>query len=132
MECGSDQVSFQVLRFVPRDKVVVLGLVSTTDPTLEDEDVLLRHIDQASAFLDVDQLALSPQCGFAPLADRGSSSESDQWRKLELVLRSGALPAPISPSNEQRIGPALGRDSIRLGVVGAIGGGVHRLLFRIS
>ncbi len=50
-------------------------------------------------------------------------------RKLELVLRSGALPAPISPTNEQRIGPSLGRDSIRLGVEGAIGGGLLVLIF---
>jgi preprotein translocase subunit SecD len=52
-------------------------------------------------------------------------------RKLELVLRSGALPAPISPSNEQRIGPSLGRDSIRLGLEGALGGAVVVLLFMI-
>lgn len=50
-------------------------------------------------------------------------------RNLELVLRSGALPAPISPSNEQRIGPSLGRDAIRLGVEGAIGGATLVLLF---
>ncbi len=52
-------------------------------------------------------------------------------KQLELVLRSGALPAPISPSNEQRIGPSLGRDSIRLGVEGAAAGGVLVLLFMI-
>lgn len=52
-------------------------------------------------------------------------------RKLELVLRSGALPAPISPSNEQRIGPSLGADAIRLGVQGAIGGGVLVLIFMV-
>ncbi|HWA75176.1 MAG TPA: protein translocase subunit SecD [Polyangiaceae bacterium] len=52
-------------------------------------------------------------------------------RKLELVLRSGALPAPISPSNEQRIGPTLGRDAIELGVQGAIGGSVLVLLFML-
>ena len=52
-------------------------------------------------------------------------------RKLELVLRSGALPAPISPSNEQRIGPSLGADSIKLGVQGAIGGGCLVLLFML-
>jgi preprotein translocase subunit SecD len=52
-------------------------------------------------------------------------------RKLELVLRSGALPAPISPTNEQRIGPSLGRDSIALGVEGAIGGAFIVLLFMI-
>ncbi len=52
-------------------------------------------------------------------------------RKLELVLRSGALPAPISPTNEQRIGPSLGRDTIRLGVEGALGGGLIVLLFML-
>lgn len=52
-------------------------------------------------------------------------------RKLELVLRSGALPAPISPSNEQRIGPSLGRDSIKLGVQGAIGGGLIVLVLMV-
>jgi preprotein translocase subunit SecD len=52
-------------------------------------------------------------------------------RKLELVLRSGALPAPISPSNEQRIGPTLGRDAIELGVQGAIGGSILVLLFML-
>lgn len=52
-------------------------------------------------------------------------------KKLELVLRSGALPAPISPNNEQRIGPSLGADSIRLGVQGAVGGGLLVLLFMV-
>lgn len=52
-------------------------------------------------------------------------------RKLELVLRSGALPAPISPSNEQRIGPSLGRDAINLGVQGALGGSVLVLIFMV-
>jgi len=52
-------------------------------------------------------------------------------RKLELVLRSGALPAPISPSNEQRIGPTLGRDAIDLGIQGAIGGSLLVLLFML-
>jgi preprotein translocase subunit SecD len=52
-------------------------------------------------------------------------------RKLELVLRSGALPAPISPTNEQRIGPSLGRDSIKLGVQGAMGGGILVLFFML-
>jgi preprotein translocase subunit SecD len=52
-------------------------------------------------------------------------------RKLELVLRSGALPAPISPSNEQRIGPSLGRDAIALGVQGALGGAVLVLIFML-
>ncbi len=64
----------------------------------------------------------------------GSSDPQVQLRdarKLELVLRSGALPAPISPSNEQRIGPSLGSDSIRLGVQGAVGGGLLVLVFMV-
>lgn len=64
----------------------------------------------------------------------GSSDPEVQLRdarKLELVLRSGALPAPISPSNEQRIGPTLGRDSIQLGVEGALGGSGLVLLFML-
>jgi preprotein translocase subunit SecD len=64
----------------------------------------------------------------------GSSDPTVQLRdarKLELVLRSGALPAPISPSNEQRIGPSLGRDSIRLALEGAFGGGALVLLFML-
>lgn len=64
----------------------------------------------------------------------GSSDPEIQLRdsrKLELVLRSGALPAPISPSNEQRIGPSLGRDAIALGVQGALGGAVLVLIFMI-
>lgn len=64
----------------------------------------------------------------------GSADPEVQLRdakKLELVLRSGALPAPISPSNEQRIGPSLGRDSIRLGVEGALGGALLVLLFMV-
>jgi preprotein translocase subunit SecD len=62
----------------------------------------------------------------------GSSDPEIQLRdarKLELVLRSGALPAPITPSNEQRIGPSLGRDAIKLGVEGALGGALIVLLF---
>jgi preprotein translocase subunit SecD len=65
----------------------------------------------------------------------GSSDPEIQLRdsrKLELVLRSGALPAPISPSNEQRIGPSLGRDSIRLAATGAAMGGVLVLLFMLA
>lgn len=64
----------------------------------------------------------------------GSSDPEQQLqsaRQLELVLRSGALPAPISPSNEQRIGPSLGRDSIDLGVQGALGGSVLVLIFMV-
>jgi 5-methyltetrahydropteroyltriglutamate--homocysteine methyltransferase len=87
IECDADRVSFDVLRFVPPEKVVVLGLVSTTRHEPEEEDVVLRRIDEAIQHLSVDQLAISTQCGFAPEADGRHCSEAMQWRTLELVLR---------------------------------------------
>ncbi|HZT06099.1 MAG TPA: methionine synthase [Chloroflexota bacterium] len=78
--------SFEPLRFVPRDKMVVLGLVSTKSPEVEAEDELKRRIEEASRFVSVDQLALSPQCGFASDIVGNPLSEDDQWRKLEVVL----------------------------------------------
>jgi preprotein translocase subunit SecD len=71
--------------------------------------------------------------GHAQITLGGSDPEAQlrDARKLELVLRSGALPAPISPSNEQRIGPSLGRDAISLGVQGALGGSVLVLIFML-
>jgi len=65
------------------------------------------------------------------LGTRDPEAQLRDARKLELVLRSGALPAPISPTNEQRIGPSLGHDSIRLGVEAALVGGLLVLLFMI-
>src|SRR6185436_19678235 len=60
-----------------------------------------------------------------------TESQLEEVRKLELVLRSGALPAPISPSNEQRIGPSLGKDAIAQGVKGAVVGSMLVLLFMV-
>ena len=60
---------FEPLRFVPRDKVVVLGLVTTKTGALERKDDLKRRVEDASRFIDVDQLCLSPQCGFASVAE---------------------------------------------------------------
>jgi 5-methyltetrahydropteroyltriglutamate--homocysteine methyltransferase len=77
--------TFEPLREVPPDKVVVLGLVSTKVPELESVDDLLRRIDEAAAFVPMERLALSPQCGFASDFRGNPISEDDQWRKLELV-----------------------------------------------
>ncbi len=77
--------SFEPLRFVPKNKVVVLGLVSSKVPQLESADDLKRSIDEASRFLPLDQLALSPQCGFSSNIVGNLLSEEDQWRKLELI-----------------------------------------------
>ncbi len=81
---------FEPLRFVPKDKVVVLGLVSTKVPNLETPDDLKRKIDEATRFIPLDQLALSPQCGFSSNIVGNLVTEDDQWRKLELVQNVAA------------------------------------------
>ncbi|HEY6419769.1 MAG TPA: 5-methyltetrahydropteroyltriglutamate--homocysteine S-methyltransferase [Candidatus Binataceae bacterium] len=77
---------FAPLRFVPRDRLVVLGLVSTKSPALESKDALRRRIDEAARFVALDQLALSPQCGFASTVAGNPLSEDDERRKLALVV----------------------------------------------
>ena len=77
--------AFDPLRFMPPDKMVVLGLVSSKESELESPDHLLRRIEEASVFVPLEQLALSPQCGFASTAPGNLLTEDQQWRKLELV-----------------------------------------------
>ncbi len=77
---------FEPLRFVPKDKVVVLGMISTKTPVLEHVDTLLDRIDAAAEIMDPDNLAISPQCGFATHAEGGNSITIEQERrKLQLV-----------------------------------------------
>ena len=78
--------SFEPLRFVPRDKIVVLGLVSTKGPNLATQDELARRIDEACKYVPLENLALSPQCGFASVMEGNLLTEDDQWRKLKLVV----------------------------------------------
>ena len=78
--------TFEPLRFIPSNKMVVLGLVSTKDPTMETPDELLRRIDEASKYVALERLALSPQCGFASTEAGNLLTEDQQWRKLELVV----------------------------------------------
>jgi 5-methyltetrahydropteroyltriglutamate--homocysteine methyltransferase len=78
---------FEPLRFVPRNKTVVLGLVSSKVPKLEAADELKSKIDEASRFIPLEQLALSPQCGFSSNIVGNLITEDDQWRKLELVQK---------------------------------------------
>jgi len=82
--------TFAPLRFVPKNKIVVLGLVSSKIPELESADDLKRRIDEASRYLPLEQLALSPQCGFSSNIVGNLISEDDQWRKLELIERVAA------------------------------------------
>jgi 5-methyltetrahydropteroyltriglutamate--homocysteine methyltransferase len=80
--------SFEPLRFVPKGKIAVLGLVSTKVAEVEKVDDLKRRIDEASRYLPLDQLAVSPQCGFASDAVGNLISEDDQKRKLEVVVET--------------------------------------------
>jgi 5-methyltetrahydropteroyltriglutamate--homocysteine methyltransferase len=80
--------SFAPLRFVPKGRVVVLGLVSTKVAELETVDGLKRRIDEASKFLPLDQLAISPQCGFASDVVGNLLGPDDQKRKLEVVVET--------------------------------------------
>ncbi|MBI2998759.1 MAG: methionine synthase [Deltaproteobacteria bacterium] len=80
--------TFAPLRFVPQGKAVVLGLVSTKVPELERVDDLKRRIEEASRCLPLEQLAVSPQCGFASDVVGNLLSEDDQKRKLELVVET--------------------------------------------
>jgi 5-methyltetrahydropteroyltriglutamate--homocysteine methyltransferase len=77
---------FAPLRHVPKDKTVVLGLVTSKVPDLESEDDLLGRIGDASRFVDADQLCLSPQCGFASTMEGNALTEDEQWAKLGLVV----------------------------------------------
>ena len=80
--------TFEPLRFVPRGKTVVLGLVSTKVPEMESSDRLRRRIEEASRYVPLEQLALSPQCGFASAMEGNLVTEEQQWRKLELVVET--------------------------------------------
>ena len=78
---------FAPLRHLPRgDKRVVLGLLTSKSGALEDTDALRRRIDEAAAYADLDQLCLSPQCGFASTQEGNLLAEAEQWRKLERVV----------------------------------------------
>jgi 5-methyltetrahydropteroyltriglutamate--homocysteine methyltransferase len=77
---------FEPLRFVPPGKPVVLGLVTTKRGELEDADALKRRIEQASAYVDIDQLCLSPQCGFSSTAEGNRLTIDEQFAKLELIV----------------------------------------------
>jgi 5-methyltetrahydropteroyltriglutamate--homocysteine methyltransferase len=79
---------FEPLRFVPKGKLVVLGLVTTKHPRLEDKDMLKRRIDEASRYIDVDQLCLSPQCGFSSTVEGNKLTHEDQWAKLRLIVET--------------------------------------------
>jgi 5-methyltetrahydropteroyltriglutamate--homocysteine methyltransferase len=79
---------FEPLRFVPKGKRVVLGLVTTKRGELERKDDLKRRIEDASRFVDGDQLALSPQCGFSSTKEGNDLTHEQQWAKLALIVET--------------------------------------------
>jgi 5-methyltetrahydropteroyltriglutamate--homocysteine methyltransferase len=79
---------FEPLRFVPKGKVVVLGLVTTKRGELESKDDLKRRIEEASQYVDIDQLCLSPQCGFSSTEEGNAVTYADQEAKLRLVVET--------------------------------------------
>lgn len=77
---------FEPLRYVPKDQRVVLGLVTTKTGNLEQADDLMRRMDAASKYVPLENLALSPQCGFASTVEGNIITMDDQWKKLALIV----------------------------------------------
>ena len=92
MEWDSDRAGgFEPLRRLPRDKTVVLGLVTTKSGALESTEALARRIDEAAKYVPLERLCLSPQCGFASTHHGNTLTEDEQWRKLERVVEVARL-----------------------------------------
>jgi 5-methyltetrahydropteroyltriglutamate--homocysteine methyltransferase len=78
---------FEPLRFLPKgNKVVVVGVVTSKSGALEKKDEIKRRLDEAARFVPLEQLALSPQCGFASTEEGNILTEDEQWEKLRLVV----------------------------------------------
>jgi 5-methyltetrahydropteroyltriglutamate--homocysteine methyltransferase len=87
MEYDSDRAGgFEPLRFVPKGKQVVLGLVTSKTGQLESKDAIKRRIEQAAKFMPLDQICLSPQCGFASSDEGNILAEEEQWAKLRMIV----------------------------------------------
>jgi 5-methyltetrahydropteroyltriglutamate--homocysteine methyltransferase len=78
--------SFEPLRLLPKGKTVVLGLVTSKSGRLESKDEIKRRIAEAAKFVDLDQLCLSPQCGFASTEEGNTLAEDEQWAKLRMIV----------------------------------------------
>lgn len=76
---------FEPLKYIPSDKQVVLGLITTKSPVLEDKEVIKRRIHEAEKYVPLDHLCLSPQCGFASCEIGNKLTEAQQWAKIDLV-----------------------------------------------
>jgi 5-methyltetrahydropteroyltriglutamate--homocysteine methyltransferase len=91
LEYDSDRAGgFGALRFIPKNKKVVLGLVSSKKAEIESKDILKRRIDEAAKFFPLEQLCLSPQCGFASTHHGNRITEEIERRKLQLIVETAA------------------------------------------
>jgi 5-methyltetrahydropteroyltriglutamate--homocysteine methyltransferase len=89
LEYDTDRAGgFEPLRFMPKNKMVVLGLISSKEPALESVDDLRRRIDEAAKFVPIENLAISPQCGFASTAMGNLLTWDEMRRKLELIVET--------------------------------------------
>jgi 5-methyltetrahydropteroyltriglutamate--homocysteine methyltransferase len=89
LEYDSDRAGgFEPLRYIPRDKRVVLGLVSSKKTELESRELLKRRVDEAAKYFPLDRLCISPQCGFASTHHGNRITEEIEKRKLELVVET--------------------------------------------
>jgi 5-methyltetrahydropteroyltriglutamate--homocysteine methyltransferase len=87
MEWDTDRAGgFEPLRFLPKGKTVVLGLVTSKTGVLEKKDDIKRRIEEASRYAPLDQLCLSPQCGFASTEEGNTLAEDEQWAKLQMIV----------------------------------------------
>jgi 5-methyltetrahydropteroyltriglutamate--homocysteine methyltransferase len=87
LEWDSDRAGgFEPLRLLPKGKTVVLGLITSKTGRIEDEDFVKRRIEEAAKYAPLDQLCLSPQCGFASTEEGNVLAEDEQWAKLRLVV----------------------------------------------
>jgi 5-methyltetrahydropteroyltriglutamate--homocysteine methyltransferase len=80
--------TFEPLRFIPKNKTVVLGLISSKLPELEDSGEIVKRIHEAAKYVPLENLALSPQCGFASVMEGNLLIEDEQWAKLRLVVET--------------------------------------------
>ena len=76
---------FEPLKYIPKDKKVVLGLITSKRPELEDKEFIKQRLKEASKFISLDRVSLSPQCGFASCEIGNKLVDEDQWNKLALV-----------------------------------------------
>jgi 5-methyltetrahydropteroyltriglutamate--homocysteine methyltransferase len=87
MEYDSERAGgFEPLRMLPKGRTVVLGLVTTKSGRLESKDEIKRRIEHAAKFVSLDQLCLSPQCGFASTEEGNVLAEDEQWAKLRMIV----------------------------------------------